>query len=199
MKQTSWTVQDVITTALLSALLIVIQLAINMICMLNHFVSMTLSVGISVFICAPVYFLMVQRVGKRGVSFVYMTLLGVLFLMMGNWYLLPYYVGIGLICEAILWKQASYQNPRRLTVAWTVSSLLFNGTNVLPIWFFWKTYYAFAISSGMKQEYIDAYLRYFTVPGWVIFIVVFTTVCGFAGSLAASKLTKKHFKKAGVL
>ena len=136
MKQTSWTVQDVITTALLSALLIVIQLAINMICMLNHFVSMTLSVGISVFICAPVYFLMVQRVGKRGVSFVYMTLLGVLFLMMGNWYLLPYYVGIGLICEAILWKQASYQNPRRLTVAWTVSSLLFNGTNVLPIWFF---------------------------------------------------------------
>ena len=199
MKQTSWTVQDVITTALLSALLIVIQLAINMICMLNHFVSMTLSVGISVFICAPVYFLMVQRVGKRGVSFVYMTLLGVLFLMMGNWYLLPYYVGIGLICEAVLWKQASYQNPRRLTVAWTVSSLLFNGTNVLPIWFFWKTYYAFAVSSGMKQEYIDAYLRYFTVPGWVIFIVVFTTVCGFAGSLAASKLTKKHLKKAGVL
>ena len=199
MKQTAWTVRDVITTALLSALLIVMQLVINMVCMLNNFVSMTLSVGFSVCICAPVYFLMVQRVGKRGVSFVYMTLLGALFLVMGNWYLLPYYIGIGVICEAVLWEQGSYQNPRRLTAAWTVSSLLFNGTNLLPIWFFWETYYAFAVSSGMKEEYIDAYVRYFTVPRWVIFIIAFTTVCGFAGSLIASKLMKKHFEKAGVL
>ena len=64
-----WTIKDVITTVLLSALLVVMQFIVNMVCMANHFVSMTLSVGFSVFICAPVYFLMVQRVGKRGVSF----------------------------------------------------------------------------------------------------------------------------------
>ena len=66
------TIKDVITTVLLSALLVVIQFIVNIVCMANHFVSMTLSVGFSVFICAPVYFLMVQRVGKRGVSFIYM-------------------------------------------------------------------------------------------------------------------------------
>ena len=146
-----------------------------------------------------IYLLMVQRVGKQGVSFIYMTLLGIIFLIMGNWYLLPYYIVIGLICEAILWKHGAYQNPRRLTAAWTVSSLLFNGTNLLPIWFFWDAYYAFAVSSGMSQEYIDSYVRYFTVPYWIIFIVAFTTLCGFAGSLIASRLIKKHFEKAGVL
>ena len=44
-KKKKWTVKDVITTVLLSAVLIVIQLVINMVCMANDFVSMVLSVG----------------------------------------------------------------------------------------------------------------------------------------------------------
>ena len=41
-----WTVRDVITTVLLTVALILIQLVINMVCMVNDFVSMVLSVGI---------------------------------------------------------------------------------------------------------------------------------------------------------
>lgn len=41
MSQTKkWTVKDVITTVLLSVLLILIQLVVNMVCMVNDFVSM---------------------------------------------------------------------------------------------------------------------------------------------------------------
>ena len=48
MKETNkWSVRDVITTVLLSAVLIVIQLVVNMVCMANDFVSMVLSVGIT--------------------------------------------------------------------------------------------------------------------------------------------------------
>ena len=44
MKETNkWSVKDVITTVLLSAVLIVIQLVINMVCMANDFVSMVLA------------------------------------------------------------------------------------------------------------------------------------------------------------
>ena len=69
MKETNkWSVKDVITTVLLSAVLIVIQLVINMVCMANDFVSMVLSVGITMFLCAPVYMLMVSRIGKRFVT-----------------------------------------------------------------------------------------------------------------------------------
>ena len=70
-----WTVRDVITTVLLTVALILIQLVINMVCMVNDFVSMVLSVGITMLLCAPVYFLMVSRVHKRFVSLIYMTLL----------------------------------------------------------------------------------------------------------------------------
>ena len=46
MKETNkWSVRDVITTVLLSAVLIVIQLVVNMACMANDFVSMVLSVS----------------------------------------------------------------------------------------------------------------------------------------------------------
>lgn len=199
MSQTKkWTVKDVITTVLLSALLILIQLVVNMVCMVNDFVSMVLSVGFTMLLCAPVYFLMVSRVRKRFVSLIYMTILGLVFLIMGNWYLLPYYMAVGVFCEVILWKNG-WESKKKITVAWTVSSLLYNGVNLLPLWFFWDTYEAFAISSGMEQSYIDSFVRYYSSPGLLIFIILFTTACGFIGSLIGSRLMDKHFKKAGVL
>ena len=197
-KENKWTVKDVITTVLLSLLLIVIQLVISMVCMVNNFVSMVLSVGITMLFCAPVYFLMVTRIHKHFVSLIYMTFLGVIFLLMGNWYLLPYYILTGIICEAILWKDG-WNDKRKITIAWTVSSLLYNGVNLLPLWFFWDTYEAFAKSSGMSQSYIDAFIHYYSSPYYLTFIIVFTTLLGFIGSLISCKLINKHFKKAGVL
>ena len=191
-----WSVKDVITLVLMTVLLIVIQLGINMVCMVNDFVSMVLSVGITMFLCAPVYMLMVSRIGKRFVTLIYMTILGVIFLLMGNWFLLPWFIVVGVLAEIILWKGIT---PNRLTAAWIVSSLLYNGVNLLPVWFFWGTYYSFAIASGMEQSYIDAYVQYYTAPGWVAFILIFTMFCGFLGSLVGRKLIQKHFKKAGVL
>ena len=199
MSQTKkWTVKDVITTVLLSVLLILIQLAVNMVCMVNDFVSMVLSVGFTMLLCAPIYFLMVGRVRQRGVSFVYMTILGIVFLIMGNWYLLPYYMVVGVICEAVLWENG-WESKKKMTAAWTIASVLYNGVNLLPLWFFWDTYEKFALSSGMEQSYIDSFVRYYSSPGWLIFIILFTTICGFIGSLTGGRLMDKHFKKAGVL
>ncbi len=198
-ERTGWTVRDVVTTVLLSVLLVVVQVAVSMVCMANEFASMVLSVGITMLLCGPIYVLMASRVRKRGVTLAYMTLLGEVYLLMGTWFLLPWFVGVGLVCEAILWKRGSYERPARLTASWTVASLLYNGTNLLPMWFFWDAYYSFAVASGMEQSYIDAYVSYFTEPGWIAFIVVFTTVCGLAGALAGTRLMGKHFKKAGVL
>lgn len=194
-----WTVKEVITVVLMSVLLIAIQLVVNMVCMVNDFVSMTLSVGITMLLCGPVFFLMVSRIRKRFVCLIYLTLLGIVFLLMGNWFLLPYFIIVGVLCEAILWKPGSHENPKRLTVAFTLLSLLYNGVNLLPIWFFWDSYYSFAVSSGMEQSYIEAYTRYYTTPGWIAFILLFTTACGFIGSIIGGKLIQKHFKKAGVL
>ena len=157
-QENKWSVRDVITTALLTVLLIVIQLITNMVCMASDFVSMVLSVGITMMLCAPVYFLMVCRIHKRFVTFVYMTILGLVFLMMGNWYLLPYFMIVGVLCELILCKNG-WESKKKMTAAWTLASLLYNGVNLLPLWFFWDTYYDFAIASGMEQSYVESFVH----------------------------------------
>ena len=53
-------------------------------------------------------------------------------------------------------KRGARGDPKRMTAAWTAASLLYNGVNLLPIWFFWDTYYDFALASGMEQSYIDS-------------------------------------------
>ena len=58
--------KDVIAVVLLSLFLILIQFIVNMVCMANHFVSMVLSVGFTMFLCAPVYYLLLCRVKKIG-------------------------------------------------------------------------------------------------------------------------------------
>ena len=197
--ENKWSVRDVISAVLLSVVLIVIQVVVTTVTMANHFISMVLSVGIITLLCGPVYCLLVSRVRKRGASLVYMTILGLVYLLMGNWYLLIHFILVGILCEAILWKKDSFQSPWRITAAWTTASLLYNGINLLPIWFFWDTYYRFAVSSGMEKAYIDSYRNYYTSPKWLIFILLFSTLCGFIGSRIGSGLVSRHFKKAGVL
>lgn len=148
-KTLKWEIKDVIAVALLSLFLILIQVIVNMICMTNHFVSMVLSVGFTMFLCAPVYYLLLCRVRKHFVILVYMSIVGMIYMLMGNWYLLPYFVAVGMICEAILWKDCSERNPKQIIASWTVASLLYNGVNLLPIWFFWETY-----------------ISYYKTPGW---------------------------------
>lgn len=199
MKETNkWSVRDVITMVLLSAVLIVIQLVVNMVCMANDFVSMVLSVGITMFLCAPVYMLMVSRIGKRFVTLIYMTILGVIFLLMGNWFLLPYYVLVGILCELILWKEGSCQKPNGAPPPGRRRACCTTGSICCPR-FFWDTYYDFALASGMEQSYIDSYVRYYTSPGWLAFILLFTTLMGFLGCMVGSRLIRRHFQKAGVL
>ncbi len=198
-ESSKWKIKDVITTVLLSVLLIAIQFIVNMICMANHFISMVLSIGFTMLLCAPVYCLLLHRVRKHFVVFTYMTIIGLLYLMMGNWYLFPFFILIGMICEIILWKDVASRNSKQVIASWTAASLLYNGVNLLPIWFFWDTYYEFAIKSGMKQSYIDSYMYYYTELGWMIFILLFTTTLGFLGSLIGNRMMNKHFKKTGLL
>lgn len=195
----SWSVKDVITTVLISTLIITMQFLVNMICQINNFLSMVLSPGLMMLLCGPMYFVMVSRVRKPMVSFTYLSLVGMIYFLMGNWFLLPYFLIVGALCERIMWNREYHENPGKIIASWTIISLLYHGVNLLPIWFFWDTFYRFAMESGMKQEQIDSYIYYYTAPSWLAFILVFTIICGFFGGLIGMQMTRKHFHKAGIL
>ena len=135
--------------------------------------------------------LMVSRIRKAFVTLIYMTILGVIFLLMGNWFFASYYVLDRILCEAILLEEGSCQKPKQLTLQTVASpALAWQGSICCPsAGFFW----------GMEQSYIDSYVRYYTSPGWLAFILLFTTLMGFLGCMVGSRLIRRHFQKAGVL
>lgn len=190
-----WMIRDVITAIILSVLLILVQVILNLAFMLNNFVSMVLSTPLIVLILGPIYTLLVARVAKHGASLLYFALLGLAYLASGNWYLLPWYLLVGLLCEVILWRQ----NRAKIIAACTVNGFLHQGANMLPVVFFWDTYYDFAVASGQDPSYIGDYLHYYTHPGWLIFVLLLTLLCAFGGGLIGSKLVGKHFQKAGLI
>lgn len=199
MEDGKWTIKDVISTMLISMFMIVIHIVITLVCMPNNFVSMVLSTAFAAFFCGVVYMLLATRVGKHGCTLIYTTLLGIVYLISGNWYLTPWFIIVGLICELILIKKGSYHSNKRVIASWSVNGLLHQGTNFLPVLFFWDTYYAFAMQSGMEQSYVDSYLYYYTTPSWIVFITILTLVLAFLGALVGARLMNKHFGKAGVL
>jgi energy-coupling factor transport system substrate-specific component len=167
--------------------------------MLNNFISMVCTIGIISFVCAPVYVLMVRRVAKRFVTLIYLTLIGLMYLIMGDWFLMPYLVIVGLLCEIVLWKEGSYQNYRKISAAWIVQSVLYTGVNLLPLWFFWEDFEKNVLASGMSQDYIESYAGYYSQPLWILVIVLINLICALLGCLFARALMKKHFVKAGIL
>ncbi len=194
-----WTAKDVITTVLFSVLLIVVQFALNAASMVTMFTSAVLSFAIVALVCAPIYFLMVSKVNKHFVSFVYLMMLGSLYFVMGHWSTILWFVFIGILCEIILWKADSCQNFKKVAAAWVTQSVLYIGVNVLSVVAFWDDYMLTAQSQGMSSEYVNAYSSYYRDPFWLVIIVLSTGVCAFLGSLLGKRILKKHFVKAGVL
>ncbi|MEM7335935.1 MAG: MptD family putative ECF transporter S component [Chloroflexota bacterium] len=193
----SWTVNNVITTVLLSLLIIVVQVMANIGGAINDFVGMVLSTPIGAIVAGPIYMLMISRVKKRFVTAVLMILNGIMFTLLSNWTMLVLFSVAAVVCEAILWNDG-WNSIRKITVSWMVAAVMYAGRNFVPVWFFWDTYQVFIADAG-GQEMVDAMTRYFADPIWVTIIIVLSAAGGFVGSLIGARLLSKHFSKAGVL
>ena len=151
MKETNkWSVRDVITTVLLSAVLIVIS-SLSTYSAWPATFSMVLSVGITVPLRAGLYAHGQPDRRKRFVTLIYMALLGD-FPADGQLVFAPLFIVTGVLCGRFCGSAGACGNPKRMTAAWTVASLLYSGVNLLPIWFFWDTYYDFALASSCGAE-----------------------------------------------
>lgn len=197
--QEKWGAKDVISVVLFSLILIVVQFAISTITTVNMFTSAVLSFALMALFAAPIYFLMVSKINKRGVSMVYLLMLGSLYFFMGHWSTIFWFLFIGVLCEAILWKKDSCLDGKKVTLAWIVQAVLHIGVNVLSLIAFWDEYLITAQSQGMELDYINSYASYYQSPMWLTIIVILTASCAYIGTIMGRKMLKKHFEKAGVL
>lgn len=198
-EQQKWGAKDVISVVLFSLILIVVQFAISTITTVNMFASAVLSFALMGLFAAPIYFLMVSKINKRGVSMVYLLMLGSLYFFMGHWSTIFWFIFIGILSEAILWKKDSCLDGKKVTLAWVIQAVLHIGVNVLSLIAFWDEYLITAQSQGMELDYINSYASYYQSPMWLIIIVFITAAGAYIGTIMGRKMLAKHFEKAGVL
>ncbi|MFI3202167.1 MAG: MptD family putative ECF transporter S component [Eubacteriales bacterium] len=197
--QQKWGAKDVISVVLFSLILIVVQFAISTVTTVSMFASAVIAFALMGLFAAPIYFLMVSKINKRGVSLVYSLMLGSLYFFMGHWSTIFWFLFIGIVSEAILWKEDSCLDGKKITLAWILQAVLHIGVNVLSLIAFWDDYVITAQSQGMELDYINAYASYYQSPMWLSIIIVLTTVGAYVGTIMGRKMLKKHFEKAGVL
>jgi energy-coupling factor transport system substrate-specific component len=157
-------------------------------------VAFPLITGACVMFPAPVYMLMANKVNKRGVMFVFCTVFGLSYLLMGYAYMLPYMLVAGVIAEAIMWAPGSYRSVLKNTIGYCAFSIMYVFAALLPIYMFGIEYF-----SEYGQEIMDIYGRIAYSP-LLISLTLFAAVAMAAvGCIAGQRMLKKHFIKSGIL
>lgn len=190
--------RGLVTATVLSVLIVVFQFAIAMGLMGFVFVSMIFSPGLVVFVTAPIFLVLAHRTGRTGAFFLFTFLCGLAYGLMGYLWLTAVFSAYGLVGELFMLPQGSYLKRWKNTVLWVAYAVLYSGTSLMPIWFFFEDYKAQSLAQGFSQEYIDAYWRYYTDPVWVAVVLGFAALMALAGTAFGYRLLHKHFRKAGL-
>ena len=89
----------------------------------------------------------------------------------------------------------SYRDPKRITVAWVITSLTRAAHGMSEIWFFKEAF----LKTSVTPEQVEVQTRYYTDAKWVLFSLALTAVAAVLGCYLGNKMTEKHFKKTGII
>lgn len=187
--------RDFITIGIFNAISIVIYMAVAF-ALATTVVGGFIASGAAFMVAAISYLLMGVKIKKRGVFTISGILLGLIALSGGH---IPHAIFAaigGVVCDFII---GNYESKGRIILGYGAFALAdFLGTVVPILLFGTASFVERAAKWKMSEEQIEEAISYFSVPYTIGFgILTFTLAC--IGAFIATKLLKKHFKKAGVI
>ena len=79
---------------------------------------------------------MSYRVAKRGTAVLFYLIIAIISALPGFFYMIPFYLAAGLICETILWRPRAYRNGMLNAVTYMIFGIMFSIGSYLPIYLF---------------------------------------------------------------
>lgn len=199
MKRNNMTVKDIVTVAIMLALFFTVSILIGMSMIAVPVVYIYGTAGIEMFIGAIFYLVAANRLNKHGLLFIWISVYGLITAAMGYVFMLPYFLGVALICELAMIGNDTYRNPKRNMIGWSLYGLgMFMGIGV-PIWVAWESYQKQALAGGFSPNTLKMQYNLVYSPKLLILGAVITIALSALGIIFGQKLLKKHFKKAGIL
>ena len=117
------TVKDLATIGIFSAVMIVVFITFSMLTGASLFFNMIFNAVFTAFLLAPFFIYMTMKVGKPGVALIYNLLHAIMATLFMGPFIFPWFLGGGIIAELSLIGKDSYRDPKRITVAWVITSL----------------------------------------------------------------------------
>ena len=199
MSEKKLTVRDIVTVAIMIALFFAISIVIGMGTVTMPILYLYGTAGIEMFIGAIFYLVAANRVNKHGLLFIWILIYGLITAAMGYAFMVPYFIGLAIICELVMIGKDTYRNPIRNMIGWSTYGIgMFLGIGV-PCWIAWESYQKQAIASGFADATLKLQYEMVSSPSLMLVGVIITIILSTLGILFAQKILKKHFKKAGIL
>lgn len=195
MKSKKLTVKDLATIGIFSAIMIVVFIGFSIVLGASMFFNMILNAVFTALILGPFFVYMSMKVGKPGVALIYNILQAVLATIFMGPFMIPWFLGGGIIAEVSMLGQNSYRSIKRISIAWIITSLTRAAHGMSEIWFFKDAF----LKTGVSPEQVAIQTQYYTSPKWVLMSLGLTIVAAAIGCWLGNKITEKHFKKTGII
>jgi energy-coupling factor transport system substrate-specific component len=187
----SWKMRDFITLAIFNVVMIIILTF----CSIFTAVSPLIVGGITALLNGPIYMVMSNKIGKRGVLFYSLIINGLYFLAYGYVYYLITFAVVGIVCELVMWKTDSYRNLAKNTTGFAIFSVGYTLCGVMPLIFFREQYLAI-VAKGYTPEQLEHMVYYFGTPSMVVLMSIISAAGALAGCYIGNLLFHKNVKKA---
>lgn len=187
-----WKMRDYITLTIFNVVMLIVM-TING--MFAYPMNYLIGAGIVALINGPIYMVMANKIGKRGVLFFSSLLTGLFFVAFGLVYYLLIFAVVGLLCELVMWGGDSYRRPVRNAAGYSLFYVGYTMCGVVPLVFFREQYV-----SGLEKKYspeaLADMLYYYETPSMVLIMCAITIAGAVGGCLLGRMLLRKHVKKA---
>lgn len=140
-----------------------------------------------------VYYILTQKTPRRGVTFSYFAIMGVIYLITGFWTMMIVLALAGLLGEACLIPASAYKNRWRVTVAYVLSNVLYA---LHPVFIFYLigADRLLQMFPGMYTvEAAHALQQMLYSPMAIVAIVGICLICAFAGMCIGHSIYEKFF------
>ncbi len=192
-------VKDIVTVAIMMALFLAVSLITGMSTVAIPVVYLYVAPGLEMFIGAIFYLVAANRINKHGLLFIWALIYGLITAAVGYVFMLPYFIGVGIVCELAMIGKNTYRKPIRNAIGWSLYGMgMFLGI-AIPCWVAWESFQKQALESGFAGETLKLQYALVSSPLSMVLVTVLTVALALLGVLFAQKILKKHFKKAGIL
>lgn len=164
--------------------------------------SLYLSSALPTIVVAPVFVIMCKQVAERGTAFLYFLLLGVFYILMGMWPVIPVCAAAGILAEFVIGRKENYTD-NNIRVGFGFGAGMF-------IYSLHAMYFAFVFGvEGLTKQFPNmfttdyaTFLYNFYTPKNILFCVLIAIVASGVGAYFGTYIYNKFFsdrKKESVL